>query len=134
LSYTAPTWYLLAHSGNVETGDSSGQIKIAGINVTVKDIGTSAYHADSYFALASHGNHVPTYPTSNTSAYFLRGDNVWSNILTSRHSKSIATFNAINNSDDAWNKSGNFNLRLSANNNCLVITVGGILNDRNAYI
>lgn len=36
--------------------------------------GASGKHADSYFALASHGNHVPTTQTANN-AVFLRNDN-----------------------------------------------------------
>ena len=43
LPYTAPTWYLLAHSGNVDTGDADGQIKIAGINIDVKGLKSLAY-------------------------------------------------------------------------------------------
>lgn len=39
-------------------------------------IGASAYHADSYFALASHGDHVPTTQTANNIT-FLRNDNSW---------------------------------------------------------
>lgn len=33
----------IAHSGNVETGASNGQIKIAGTNVSVKGLGSAAY-------------------------------------------------------------------------------------------
>jgi len=33
----------LAHSGNVGTGDSNGQVKIAGTNVSVKGLGSAAY-------------------------------------------------------------------------------------------
>lgn len=40
---TAPTWYLLAHSGNVGTGDNNGQVKIAGVNVSVKGLKALAY-------------------------------------------------------------------------------------------
>lgn len=39
-------------------------------------LGASAYHADSYFALASHGNHVPATQTANNLT-FLRNDNNW---------------------------------------------------------
>ena len=39
----APTWYLLAHSGNVGTGDNNGQVKIAGQNVSVKGLKALAY-------------------------------------------------------------------------------------------
>lgn len=35
--------YTIAHSGNVETGDSNGQVKIAGTNVSVKGLGSAAY-------------------------------------------------------------------------------------------
>ena len=38
--------------------------------------GDSGKHADSYFALASHGNHVPTTQTANNIT-FLRNDNSW---------------------------------------------------------
>jgi len=36
---------LLAHSGNVGTGDANGQIKIAGVNVSVKGLAALAYKA-----------------------------------------------------------------------------------------
>ena len=39
----APTWYLLAHSGNVGTGDNDGQVKIAGQNISVKGLKALAY-------------------------------------------------------------------------------------------
>ena len=39
-------------------------------------LGASAYHADSYFALASHGNHDPANQTANNWT-FLRNDNNW---------------------------------------------------------
>lgn len=35
--------FTLAHSGNVETGASNGQVKIAGTNVSVKGLGSAAY-------------------------------------------------------------------------------------------
>ena len=38
--------------------------------------GASGKHADSYFALASHGNHVPATQTANNIT-FLRNDNSW---------------------------------------------------------
>ena len=41
--------------------------------------GASGKHADSYFALASHGNHVPTTETANN-AKFLRNDNTWQTV------------------------------------------------------
>lgn len=41
----APTWYLLAHSGNVSTGDNNGQVKIAGVNISVKGLAALAYKA-----------------------------------------------------------------------------------------
>ena len=40
--------YTIAHSGNVATGDSNGQVKIAGTNVSVKGLGTNAYSSTSY--------------------------------------------------------------------------------------
>lgn len=36
--------YTIAHSGNVGTGDSNGQVKIAGTNVGVKGLGSAAYY------------------------------------------------------------------------------------------
>jgi len=36
--------YTIAHSGNVGTGDSNGQVKIAGTNVSVKGLGSAAYY------------------------------------------------------------------------------------------
>lgn len=41
--------------------------------------GASGKHADSYFAKASHGNHVPTTQTANN-AVFLRNDNTWQTV------------------------------------------------------
>ncbi len=37
------TAYTIAHSGNVGTGDSNGQVKIAGTNVSVKGLAAAAY-------------------------------------------------------------------------------------------
>lgn len=37
------TTYIIAHSGNVSTGDSNGQVKIAGTNVSVKGLAAAAY-------------------------------------------------------------------------------------------
>jgi hypothetical protein len=34
---------IIAHSGNVGTGDNNGQVKIAGTNVSVKGLGSAAY-------------------------------------------------------------------------------------------
>ena len=45
-TYTEPTWYLLAHSGNVQTGDNNGQVKIAGVNIGVKGLAALAYKAN----------------------------------------------------------------------------------------
>lgn len=53
-SYTAPVWYKLAHSGNVETGDDNGQVKIAGVNISVKGLGAAAYR--EIYTLATAGN------------------------------------------------------------------------------
>ena len=38
----------VAHSGNVATGDSNGQVKIAGTNVSVKGLGSRAYDSTAY--------------------------------------------------------------------------------------
>ena len=52
----------IAHSGNVGTGDSNGQVKIAGTNVGVKGLGTMAYQ------------NTGSYPTTTTvpSGYRIR--------------------------------------------------------------
>lgn len=42
----------VAHSGNVGTGDSNGQVKIAGTNVSVKGLGSRAYDSTAYLPLA----------------------------------------------------------------------------------
>ena len=44
----------IATSGNVGTGDSNGQVKIAGTNVDVKGLGSAAYTASTAYAAASH--------------------------------------------------------------------------------
>lgn len=44
--------YQIAHSGNVGTGDSNGQVKIAGTNVSVKGLGSRAYDSTSYLPSA----------------------------------------------------------------------------------
>ena len=51
---TWQSWRQVADSGNVSTGDSNGQVKIAGTNVSVKGLGSAAYSATSAFAAASH--------------------------------------------------------------------------------
>ena len=38
----------VAHSGNVATGDSNGKVKIAGVNVSVKGLGSNAYTSTEY--------------------------------------------------------------------------------------
>lgn len=54
----APTWYLLAHSGNVGTGDNNGQVKIAGVNISVKGLGSAAYTETSTYAASSHNHNA----------------------------------------------------------------------------
>ena len=44
--------------------------------------GASGTHADNYYALASHGNHVPTTQTANNAVY-LRNDNTWHTLVPS---------------------------------------------------
>ena len=60
-----------ATSGNIPLFDGD----------TGKIIKNSSYSPSS-FAAASHGLHVPTLLTENSTTYFLRGDNNWSNTLT----------------------------------------------------
>ena len=52
----------IAHYGNVSTGDSNGQVKIAGKNITVKGISDLAYISK---------------PSSNQTTTWLRGDGSW---------------------------------------------------------
>lgn len=49
---------LVAHSGNVETGDSNGKVKIAGTNVSVKGLGNAAY--DNTVSIAHGGTGATT--------------------------------------------------------------------------
>ena len=48
------------HGIDLATGDSNGQVKIAGTNVSVKGINTAAYKAEGYFAGSGH-THDGTY-------------------------------------------------------------------------
>ena len=50
--------YTIAHSGNVGTGDSNGQVKIAGTNVSVKGLGNAAY--DNTVSIAHGGTGATT--------------------------------------------------------------------------
>lgn len=52
--------------------------------------GASGKHADSYFALASHGNHVPTTQTANN-AVFLRNDNTWQTVTPANIGAAVST-------------------------------------------
>lgn len=63
----------------ITTGSTNGTISVNGTDVTVKNINTAAYKADTYFAQASHGNHVPATETANN-AKFLRNDNTWQTV------------------------------------------------------
>ena len=51
------------HGIDLASGDSNGQVKIAGTNVTVKGINTAAYKAEGYFAGSGH-THDGTYAKS----------------------------------------------------------------------
>ena len=62
---------VVAHAGNVSTGDSNGQIKIAGVNVTVKNISDLAYIAKG-----------------SGSTKFLREDGTWQTALTAHQNLS----------------------------------------------
>jgi len=48
---TAANSKIIAHSGNVGTGDNNGQVKIAGTNVSVKGLGSNAYSSTAYLPL-----------------------------------------------------------------------------------
>lgn len=61
----------IEHGGTGETTAAEAWTALGG--------GASGKHADSYFALASHGNHVPTTETANN-ARFLRNDNSWQTV------------------------------------------------------
>ncbi len=63
----------------ITTGSADGTISVNGTDVAVKNINTAAYKADTYFAQASHGNHVPATETANN-AKFLRNDNTWQTV------------------------------------------------------
>ncbi len=61
-------WRQIAHSGNVSTGDSNGQVKIAGANVSVKGLGTMAYQNTGSWQAAlssSAGSLSVTYNSTN---------------------------------------------------------------------
>ena len=79
---TNNTWQEVAHApvGASDIGSSTQPVYMTSTGVITAGtaLGASAYHADNYFALASHGNHVPG---SGTTAQFLRGDNSWSNTI-----------------------------------------------------
>ena len=44
------------HGIDLATGDSNGQVKVAGTNITVKGINTAAYRAEGYFAGSGHSH------------------------------------------------------------------------------
>ena len=52
------------HAISVGQGDSNGQVKIAGTNVTVKGINTAAYKAESYFATSAAHTEAKSEDTS----------------------------------------------------------------------
>ena len=52
------------HNIVTATGDSNGQVKIAGANVSVKGLGTAAYTASTAYAAATH-SHTTTFSTSS---------------------------------------------------------------------
>lgn len=68
---------------SIATGNTNGTINVntngTTSEVAVKGLGTAAYKAEGYFALASHGYHVPTPQTANNKI-FLRNDNTWQTI------------------------------------------------------
>jgi hypothetical protein len=65
------------HGIDLATGDSNGQVKIAGTNVSVKGLGTAAYKAEGYFAGSGHTH----------SAYV--NQNAWSKIKINAESTTI---------------------------------------------
>lgn len=77
------------HSITLATGDSNGQVKIAGSNVSVKGLGTAAYNASGAFALASHGTHV-TYGTSATAISSTSGAGTATTVSRSDHVHNIS--------------------------------------------
>lgn len=61
------SWRVVADSGNISTGDGNGQIKIAGVNVSVKGLGSNAYTSTTFAPLDSPGlTGTPTAPTAIT--------------------------------------------------------------------
>ncbi len=82
------------HGIALATGDSNGQVKIAGKNVSVKGLGTAAYTASTAYAAASH-NHAASAITSGTlgEAHGGTGVSAWTgtDYSTSRPRASIIT-------------------------------------------
>jgi hypothetical protein len=66
------------HGIDLATGDSNGQVKIAGTNVSVKGLGTAAYKAEGYFAGSGHTHsaYVPTGRTITTASGLTGGGNL----------------------------------------------------------
>jgi hypothetical protein len=69
------------HGIDLATGDSNGQVKIAGTNVSVKGLGTAAYQASGYFAVSGHTHsaYVPTGRTITAASGLTGGGNLSAN-------------------------------------------------------
>lgn len=86
----------VATSGNVDTGDTNGQIKIAGTNVSVKGLGTAAYKAVGDFATATHTHNISLSQTG-TSTIDLAASTVYT--LTAGGKSIVFKTPADNNTD-----------------------------------
>lgn len=59
------------HSITVTTGDSNGQVKIAGTNVSVKGLGTAAYTSSTAYSQSTHTHTTSIVSSTGTSAISL---------------------------------------------------------------
>lgn len=85
------------HSITVTTGDSNGQVKIAGTNVSVKGLGTAAYTASTAYATSGHTHTLTIAADSGTNAITLAHGTKYK--LTAGGSTLIFTTPSDNNTD-----------------------------------
>jgi len=70
---------IIPNTGNTtgSVGDATTPVYVdSGVIKAGNTLGTAAYKATEYFAVAVHGNHVPATQTANNLT-FLRNDNSW---------------------------------------------------------
>ena len=117
----------------LETGASSWSeitgkpTTLAGYGITDGVNAVSVAGSGNAITEASISGHTLTLTKGIT---FLRP--LWENYMYVN--KSLSSINATNGSANAWNKGDNDALKLSNNNNCIAVIVGGTTNDRNAAI